>query len=52
MKKMIKSFLGDESGVETMEYAFVAAAVVLLAAIAYTAGLGTAINGYVTGLLP
>ena len=52
MRKMISKFIKNESGVETMEYAFVAAAVVLLAAIAYTAGLGTAINTYVTGLLP
>lgn len=49
--KRIKAFLGDESGVETIEYAFVAAAVVLLAAAAYTSGLADAIRGKLEALL-
>ena len=47
----IKQFLRDESGVETLEYAFVAAAIVVLAAIAYTTSLGTTIKTYIEGLL-
>ena len=47
----IKKFLRDESGVETLEYAFVAAAIVVLAAAAYATDLGTAIKTKIEGLL-
>ena len=50
--KMIKSFLRDESGAETIEYAIVAGLIAALAAVAYATTLGTTIQAYLSGLLP
>lgn len=41
---MIKKFLKDESGVETMEYAIIAAIVAVVAVFVYGSGWGTALR--------
>ena len=48
----VKKFVCGRCGIETMEYAFVAGMVVIVAALAYSAGLGTAIEAYIETLLP
>lgn len=48
----IKNFFVNESGAETIEYAIVAGCIAVAAGAAYTLGFGTAIQTYLTGLLP
>ncbi len=43
MKKVIKSFLADERGLETVEYAIIAA-LITLAAIATITAVGVLVN--------
>jgi Flp pilus assembly pilin Flp len=40
----IKNFLNDESGIETMEYAIIAAIVAIVALAVYGSGWGTALR--------
>jgi Flp pilus assembly pilin Flp len=40
----IKSFLRDESGIETIEYAIIAAIVAAVALLIYGSGWGTAVK--------
>jgi len=46
---MIKRFLNDESGIETMEYAIIAAIVAAVAILVYGAGWGQALRDKLTG---
>ena len=46
---MIKNFLHDESGIETMEYAIIAAIVAAVAVLIYGSGWGQAIKDKLTG---
>lgn len=41
---MIKQFLQDESGIETMEYAIIAAIVAAVAVLIYGSGWGAAVQ--------
>lgn len=41
---MIKKFLQDESGIETMEYAIIAAIVAAVAVLIYGSGWGAAVK--------
>ena len=41
---MIKKFLKDESGIETMEYAIIAAIVAAVAVLIYGSGWGQAVQ--------
>ena len=41
---MIKNFLNDESGIETMEYAIIAAIVAIVALAVYGTGWGQALH--------
>jgi Flp pilus assembly pilin Flp len=45
----MKSFLNDESGIETMEYAIIAAIVAAVAILVYGAGWGQALRDKLTG---
>jgi Flp pilus assembly pilin Flp len=47
--KMIKNFLADESGIETMEYAIIAAIVAAVAILVYGAGWGQALRDKLLG---
>ena len=49
MYETIKNFLRDESGTETVEWAVLAALLVIIAATAFT-GLGTAVVTNITAL--
>ncbi len=42
--KMIKNFLNDESGMETLEYAVIAGLIAAVAVLVYAAGWGTALQ--------
>jgi Flp pilus assembly pilin Flp len=42
--KTIKSFLRDESGIETIEYAIIAAIVAAVALLIYGSGWGSAVR--------
>lgn len=46
---MIKKFLADESGIETMEYAIIAAIVAVVAVAIYGSGWGQAIKNKLVG---
>ncbi len=46
---MIKKFLQDESGIETMEYAIIAAIVAAVAILVYGSGWGQALKDKLTG---
>jgi Flp pilus assembly pilin Flp len=46
---MIKQFLADESGIETMEYAIIAAIVAAVAVLIYGSGWGQAVKTKLTG---
>jgi Flp pilus assembly pilin Flp len=46
---VIKNFLEDESGIETMEYAIIAAIVAAVAVLIYGSGWGQAIKDKLTG---
>ena len=46
---VIKNFLYDESGIETMEYAIIAAIVAAVAVLIYGSGWGQAIKDKLTG---
>jgi len=48
-KQMIKNFLADESGIETMEYAIIAAIVAAVAILVYGAGWGQALRTKLLG---
>jgi Flp pilus assembly pilin Flp len=48
MERM-KSFLNDESGIETMEYAIIAAIVAAVAVLIYGSGWGQAVKDKLTG---
>jgi Flp pilus assembly pilin Flp len=41
--KMIKNFLRDESGMETLEYAVIAGLIAAVAIVVYASGWGTAL---------
>jgi Flp pilus assembly pilin Flp len=45
----IKNFLNDESGIETMEYAIIAAIVAAVAILVYGAGWGQALRDKLMG---
>ena len=45
----IKNFLNDESGIETMEYAIIAAIVAAVAILVYGAGWGQALRTKLLG---
>jgi Flp pilus assembly pilin Flp len=45
----IKNFLNDESGIETMEYAIIAAIVAAVAILIYGAGWGQALRNKLLG---
>ena len=45
----IKNFLNDESGIETMEYAIIAAIVAAVAVLIYGSGWGQAVKNKLTG---
>jgi Flp pilus assembly pilin Flp len=45
----IKNFLTDESGIETMEYAIIAAIVAAVAVLIYGSGWGQAVKNKLTG---
>ena len=47
--ELIKNFLEDESGIETMEYAIIAAIVAAVAVLIYGSGWGQAIKDKLTG---
>lgn len=40
----IKSFLSDESGMETLEYALIAGLIAVVAVLVYTGGWGTTLR--------
>jgi Flp pilus assembly pilin Flp len=42
--KMIKNFLKDESGMETLEYAVIAGLIAAVAVLVYATGWGTALS--------
>ena len=42
--KAIKNFLNDESGIETIEYAIIAAIVAAVAILIYGSGWGTSVK--------
>jgi Flp pilus assembly pilin Flp len=42
--KMIKNFLNDESGMETLEYAVIAGLIAAVAVLVYAAGWGDALR--------
>ena len=44
----IKNFLNDESGIETMEYAIIAAIVAAVAVLIYGSGWGGAVKNKLT----
>jgi|GEM_PF-570585 len=44
MTKMIKNFINDESGIETIEYAIVAAIVAAVALLIYGSGWGQSVR--------
>ena len=46
--KAIKEFLNDESGIETMEYAIIAAIVAAVAVLIYGSGWGGAVKNKLT----
>ena len=46
---VIKNFLEDESGIETMEYAIIAAIVAAVAVLIYGSGWGQALRDKLTG---
>ena len=46
---MIKKFLNDETGIETMEYAIIAAIVAAVAILVYGAGWGSALRNKLLG---
>lgn len=46
---MIKQFLADETGIETMEYAIIAAIVAAVAILVYGSGWGQALKDKLTG---
>ena len=46
--KTIKNFLKDESGIETLEYAVIAAIVAAVAVLVYGSGWGTQIKNKLT----
>jgi Flp pilus assembly pilin Flp len=46
---VIKNFLEDESGIETMEYAIIAAIVAAVAVLIYGSGWGQAVKDKLTG---
>ena len=45
----LKKFLADESGIETMEYAIIAAIVAAIAILVYGAGWGQALRDKLLG---
>jgi Flp pilus assembly pilin Flp len=45
----LKRFLNDEAGIETMEYAIIAAIVAAVAILIYGAGWGQALRDKLTG---
>jgi Flp pilus assembly pilin Flp len=45
----IKNFLNDESGIETMEYAIIAAIVAAVAVLIYGSGWGQDVKNKLTG---
>ena len=45
----LKKFLNDESGIETMEYAIIAAIVAAVAVLIYGSGWGQAVKDKLTG---
>jgi Flp pilus assembly pilin Flp len=45
----IKNFINDESGIETMEYAIIAAIVAAVAVLIYGSGWGQAVKNKLTG---
>lgn len=46
--KMIKNFLKDESGMETLEYAVIAGLVAAAAVLVYASGWGTTLKNRLT----
>ncbi len=46
--KTIKNFLNDESGIETLEYAIIAAIVAAVAVLVYGSGWGAQIKNKLT----
>lgn len=46
--KTIKNFINDESGIETLEYAIIAAIVAAVAVLVYGSGWGTEIKAKLT----
>jgi Flp pilus assembly pilin Flp len=46
---MIKRFLNDETGLETMEYAIIGAIVAAVAVLIYSNGWGQAVKDKLTG---
>lgn len=46
--KMIKNFLKDESGMETLEYAVIAGLIAAVAVLVYASGWGTALASRLT----
>jgi len=46
---VIKNFFEDESGIETMEYAIIAAIVAAVAVLIYGSGWGQAVKDKLTG---
>ena len=46
--KTIKNFINDESGIETLEYAIIAAIVAAVAVLVYGSGWGTEIKNKLT----
>ncbi len=42
--KMIKNFLNDESGMETLEYAVIAGLIAAVAVLVYASGWGAALS--------
>jgi Flp pilus assembly pilin Flp len=49
MKELVKKFLSDESGLETVEYALVGG-LILVVAVAMIAAVGEKVNGVFTAL--
>ena len=46
--KMIKNFLKDESGMETLEYAVIAGLIAAVAVLVYASGWGTTLKNRLT----
>ena len=46
--KMIKNFLKDESGMETLEYAVIAGLIAAVAVLVYSSGWGTTLRNRLT----